>query len=56
MAVVHALLQFVGGRIRDALFVQSLCDADTPRGDENIAKTTSVPSISGAAVHHRVAR
>lgn len=41
MAVVHALLPFVGGRIRDALFVQSLCNAEHTRAAdkpvENIA-------------------
>ena len=41
MAVVHALLPFVGGWIRDALFVQSLCDAEYARAAdepvENIA-------------------
>ena len=37
MAVVHALLPFVGGWIRDALFVQSLCDAEYARaGDEPV--------------------
>ena len=34
MAVVHALLPFVGGWIRDALFVQSLCDAEYARAGE----------------------
>ena len=41
MAVVHALLPLVGGWIRDALFVQSLCDAEYARSAdepvENIA-------------------
>ena len=41
MAVVHALLPLVGGRVRDALFVQSLCDAEYARSAdepvENIA-------------------
>ena len=41
MAVVHALLPFVGGWIRDALFVQSLCNAEHTRAAdkpvENIA-------------------
>ena len=41
MVVVHALLPFVGGWIRDALFVQSLCDAEYARAAdepvENIA-------------------
>ena len=46
MAVVHALLPFVGGRVRDALFVQSLCEiceyaraADKPV--ENVAYNRS---------------
>ena len=34
MAVVHALLPFVGRWIRDALFVQSLCDAEYARSGE----------------------
>ena len=45
MAVVHALLPFVGGWIRDALFVQSLCDAEYARAAdkpvENVAYNRS---------------
>ena len=41
VTVVHALLPFVGGRVRDALFVQSLCNAEHTRAAdepvENIA-------------------